>query len=142
MCAFSDGFDDLRWLNGHGFALLRKNPRDDDFRGNFRDGKQKRSVAVLLDLLPGVHLIGLCELHCVAGQTNLDVADLFIADDVVERNGIDDLMVLECIMPYNRICRACEVDELNEAPISDLVKHLSRNSSTNLRIALLSVSNA
>ena len=93
LCAFSDGFDDLRWLNGHGFALLRKNPRDDDFRGDFRDGKQKRSVAVLFDLLSGVHLIGLCEFHRIAGQTNLDAADLFVADDIVERDGINDLVI-------------------------------------------------
>ena len=85
-----DGFDDLRRFDRHGLALLRQDPRHDDFCRDFRNRKQKRTVAVLLHLLPGVHLVGIGELHRVTGQADLHVADLFVAHDVVERDGIDD----------------------------------------------------
>ena len=40
-----------------------------------------------------MHLVGVGELHGVAGQTDLHAADLPVAHDVVERDGIDDPVV-------------------------------------------------
>ena len=104
-----NSLNDCRWLNRNCLALLRQNPRHDDFGRDLRDAEQIRSVRVLLQLLLGMHPVGHCEFYRVSGQADFDVGNLFVAYDLIECDGINNgLLRGERLVQYLRLFYAVD----------------------------------